>query len=140
MKRAKAQRIQNNEFVENGLEIKLQWAGQQLQYVKRCLTVWINSFVQRKSSSAKSKKGNSYIFLLGLYTITVFKCTVIFLLILSPPCNGIFLLCIPLLHSISTPPCVDQVAGFDTCFISTFLKFLWIAIRLNVAVQISPPH
>ena len=140
MKRAKAQRAQNNEFVESELKIKLQWAGQQLQYVKWCLTVWINSFVQRKSSSAKSEKGNSYIFLLGLYTITVFKCTVIFLLILSLPCNGIFLLCIPLLHSISTPPSVDQVAGFDTCFISTFLKFLWIAIRLNVAVQISPPH
>ena len=31
MKKTKVQRAQNNEFVESGLEIKLQWVEQQLQ-------------------------------------------------------------------------------------------------------------
>ena len=30
-----------------------------------------------------------------------------------------------------SPLCVDQIAGFDTCPISTFLKSWWVAVRLN---------
>ena len=42
-------------------------------------------FCARKSFLAKSEEGSSYIFLLGLYTITVLECIVILLLILSLP-------------------------------------------------------
>jgi len=38
------------------------------------------------------------------------------------------------------PPHVDQIAGVDPCLISPFLKFLWVAVRLNVTVQLSSPH
>ena len=38
------------------------------------------------------------------------------------------------------PPCVDQVASVDLCPISTFLKFLGVAVRLKITVQVSLTH
>ena len=36
---------------------------------------------------------------------------------------------------------VDQLTNlFDTCSIRTFLKSLWVAVRLKVTVQVSLPH
>ena len=38
-------------------------------------------------------------------------------------------------------PRLDQIANLlNTCSISSFLKSLWIAIRLEVTVQVSFPH
>ena len=45
---------------------------------------------------------------------------------------------LPLLYL--SPPCVDQMADSFPYPISTFLKSLDIAVRLNSTVQVSPPH
>ena len=58
-----------------------------------------------------------------------------FLVFDDPFCNGI----LPLLYSFPffhlNLPHVDQIANLlDTCPISTFLKSLWVAVRLEVTV------
>ena len=58
---------------------------------------------------------------------------------LIPSIMGFFFFIFPFLLHLS-PPHVDQIAGSDLCPISPFLKSLWVAIRLNVTVQVSPPH
>ena len=59
----------------------------------------------------------------------------------DPLCNGILLLLysLPFFHlSLSH---VDQIANLlDTCPIITFLKSLWVAVRLEVTVKLSLPH
>ena len=37
-------------------------------------------------------------------------------------------------------PRVGWIAGIDPCSISTFLKFLVVAVKLKITVQLSPPH
>ena len=39
-----------------------------------------------------------------------------------------------------SPPRVDEMAGFYPYLINTFLKFLVVAVKLNITVQISLPH
>jgi len=97
----------------------------------------INGFMQGKSSSAKSEEGDSYIFLLNSNTITALGTTVFLLPILRrSPCNSLYS---PTSLHLS-PPCVNQIVGFDHCPISTFLKSLRVAIRLNITVKVSPSH
>ena len=55
--------------------------------------------------------------------------------------NGILLLLYSLPFFHLSRPCGDQIINLlDTCPISTFLKFLWVAVRVEVTVQVSPPH
>ena len=101
--------------------------------------------MQRKSSLAKSKDGQSYIFLLStiLSKILLGKVrgwsilsTIIVLTILYDQISSLYFP--PLFHL--RLPRVDQIAGFDSYPISTFLKSLWVAVRLNIIVRVSHPH
>ena len=82
---------------------------------------------------------------ISLRLIQIFKFFVIqsFLFWFShdPLCNGILLLLYPLSFFHLSRPRIDQIANLlDTCPVSTFLKSLWVAVRLEVTVQISPPY
>ena len=82
-----------------------------------------------------SKEGCSYIVLLNLTTITVLECKMIFFTnyqMIHLQWDFSFLYSPSLLHL--SPPRVDQIAGFDTCPINTFLKSLGIALRLNITI------
>ena len=64
-----------------------------------------------------------------------------FLFMIPPFYNGILLLLYSLPFFHLNLSCVDQIANLlDTCPISTFLKSLWIVVRLEVIVQVSPSH
>ena len=81
---------------------------------------------------------------ISLRLIQIFKFLVIqsFLFWFShdPLCNGILLL-YPLSFFHLSCPRVDQIANLlNICPISTFLKSLWVAMRLEVIIQVSPPH
>ena len=82
------------------------------------------------------------ILLLPLITTTILSATVFFFLLPIPRSllqwDLSSLYYPPLLHL--SPPCVDQMAGFYSCPINTFLKLLGVAVRLNISVQASPPH
>ena len=59
----------------------------------------------------------------------------------DPFCSRIlsFLYSLPFFHL--SLPRVDQIAYLlDICPINTFLKFLWVAVRLEVTIQVSLPH
>ena len=77
-----------------------------------------------------------YIFLLDLITSLVPVVTVFF-----PPSHrgaSFSFILSPFFHL--HPLRVDQVVGFDSYSISTFLKSLGVAVRLLITVQISHPH
>ena len=85
-----------------------------------------------------------YIFLLDLYKYSSswFQNSFFFFFFFNDPFySGIlsFLCSFRFFHL--SLPCVDQIAYLlDTCPISIFLKFLWVAVRLEVTIQVSLPY
>ena len=83
-----------------------------------------------------------YIFLLDLYKYSSswFQNSFLSCFFSFPFCNGILppLYSLPFFHLSFLR--VDQIANIlDTCPISTFLKFLWVAVSLEVTVQVLLP-
>ena len=130
----KAQKAQNNEFVENGLK---NWGladqtdirgDSDDQRIK-----WENKFVKKESSSVKSEDVCSYISFSSLVTSLTPECPCPALFSFSPPFI-LFLSLIPTFHVharwlvlilvLSTPPISLHV----------------VAVRLKYTIQISPPH
>ena len=59
----------------------------------------------------------------------------------DPFCNGILLLLYSIPFFNLSLPRVDQIANpLDICPISTFLKSLWVAVRLEVTIHVSLPY
>ena len=82
---------------------------------------------------------------ISLKLIQIFKFLVIqsFLFWFShdPLCNEIFLLLYPISFFHLSCSHVDQIANLlNICPISTFLKSLWVAVRLEVIIQVLRPH
>ena len=86
-----------------------------------------------------------YIFILDLITSLVPVVTVFFPQFFDPPyIQGFLSLLYYPFSSIYTwnlhPPRVNQVVGFDSYPISTFLKSLGVAVRLKITIRILLPH
>ena len=81
-----------------------------------------------------------YISLLNLITSPIFVATVFFYLSSNPPSSRYSFSFILSSFFHLHPLRVDQVAGFDPYPISTFLKFLGVAIRLKITIQVSLLH
>ena len=82
----------------------------------------------------------SYISLLNLITSPICVAIVFFYPSFDPPSLGYSFSFIPSSFFHLHPPHVDQVAGVNSCSISTFLKSLGVAVRLKITVHVSLPH
>ena len=140
-KRIQAQRTQYNEFVESGLENQVLMSWTTIIVGPDDKKRKIN-WVYLKKIILSTIRGDQflYIFLLNLITSPILVATVFFYQFSDPlqQWNFSSLYCPSLLHL--SHPHVDQMANPYPYPISTLLKFLEIAIRLNITVQVSPPH
>ena len=139
--RIQAQRTQYNEFVENELE-------------NQALINWITIIVDPDDTKVKvdwfypkkivictiRRDQFLYISLLNLVTSPVLVPTIFFSYFSYPFPSWSSSHFILSSFFYFDPPRVDQVADVDPCSISTFLKYLGVAVRLKITVQVSLPH
>ena len=136
-----AQKVQYNEFVENGLE-------------NQALMSWITIIVDPNDKKTKinwfySKKiilglirGDVFLYISLFYLITspIFVAIVFFYSSSDPSSSGysFYFILSSFLHL--HPPLVDQIVGVNSCPISTFLKSLGVAVKLKNTVHVSFSH
>ena len=139
--RIQAQKVQCNKFVESGLEnySLISWITIIVNPDDK--KIKINWFYLKKIVIGSIRGGQFlYIFFLNLITSLVLVATVFFSQFSDPPCLGpSFSLTLSSSFDLYLPR-VDQVANFDPCPISIFLKSLGVVVRLKIIVQISLPY
>ena len=136
-----AQKVQYNEFVENGLENQALMSWITIIVDPNDKKTKINWFYPKKIVLNSIRGGQFlYIILLNLTTSPVLVATVFSSQFSHPSHSGASFSLILSSSFHLHPPCVDQVADFDPCPISIFLKSLGVVVRLKITVQASLPH
>ena len=98
--------------------------------------------LKRKTLLCQIREWYVLVYISQTYTnVQVLGYKVVSFLSLPPHCNGILSLLYSFTFSHLSLALVDQITNLlDTCPIKTFLKNVWVAVRLEVTVEASPPH